>query len=75
MGDGLEEVPEERLRKGSSISFPAPTPGLSADELALDPVDEDGLQGRAEEVSVAIFAGYHGVRRHVALLQGLERLS
>lgn len=73
MGDGLEEAPEERLREGSpGVSLPAPAPGLGADVLALDAVDENGLQGTAEQIGVAIFAGHHGVRGHVALLQGLE---
>lgn len=57
VGDGLEEAPEERLRKGSSVSLPTPAPSLCADVLALYTMDEDGFQGRAEEVSVAIFTG------------------
>lgn len=74
MGDGLEEAPEERLREGSSVPLPAAAPGLRADVLALDAVDEDGLQGTAEEVGVPVLTGDHCVGRHVSLLQGLERL-
>lgn len=74
MGDGLEEAPEERLREGSSVSLPTPAPSLQADVFALDTVDEDGLQGTAEEVSITIFTGDHCVWRYISLLQGLERL-
>lgn len=74
MGDGLKEAPEERLREGSATTFPAAAAGLPADVLALDAVDEDGLQGAAEQVGVAVLAGDHRVRRHVAPLQGFERL-
>lgn len=73
MGDGLKEAPEERLREGPSVSLPSPAPSLRADVLALDTVDEDGLQGTAEEVSITILAGDHSVWRYVSLLQGLER--
>lgn len=59
VGNGLEEAPEERLREGSSVSLPTPAPSLRADVLALDTMDEDGLQGTAEEVSITIFTGDH----------------
>lgn len=75
MGDSLKEAPEERLGEGPAVSLPAPAPHLCADVLALDAVDEDGLQGAAEEVGVTVLAGHHGVRRHIALLQGLQRLG
>lgn len=75
MGDGLQEGPEERLGEGPAVSLPATAPCLRADVLALDAMDEDGLQGAAEKVGVAVLAGHHGVRRHIALLQGLERLG
>ena len=74
MGDGLEKAPEERLREGPSVSLPTPAPCLRADVLALDSVDEDCLQGTAEQVSVTILAGDHSVRCYIALLQGLQRL-
>lgn len=74
MGDGLEEAPEERLWEGSSVPLPTPAPSLQADVLALDTVDEDGLQGTAEEVRIPVVTGDHCVRRYVSLLQGLERL-
>lgn len=74
VGDGLQEAPEKRLRKGSSVCLPAPAASVRADVLALDPVDEDGLQGAAQEVGVAVFAGDHGVGRYVSFLQGLERV-
>lgn len=61
MGDGLKEAPEERLREGLSVSLPSPAPSLRADVLALDTMDEDGLQGTAEEVSITILAGDHCV--------------
>lgn len=61
MGDGFEEVPEERLREEPSVSRPTPAPSLRADILALDAVDEDGLQGTAEEVGVTILTGDHSV--------------
>lgn len=57
MGDGLQETPEVRLREGPSVSLPVPAPSLCADVLALDTMDEDGLQGGAEEVSVPILTG------------------
>lgn len=74
VGDGLEEAPEERLRERSSVPLPTPAASLRADVLALDPVDEDGLQGAAEEVSISIFTGDDCVWRHISLLQGLEGL-
>lgn len=61
VGDSLQEAPEERLREGPSVSLPTPAPRPGADVLALDTVDEDGLQGAAEEVGVTILAGDHGV--------------
>ena len=72
VGDGLEEAPEEGLREGSPAALPGSPPRLGADVLALDAVDEDGLQGAAEQVSVSILAGDDCVRRHESLLQGLE---
>lgn len=72
MSDGLKEAPEERLRKESPVYLPTSAPSLHADVLALDTVDEDGLQGTAEEVSIAVFTGDHCLRCHVSLLQGLE---
>lgn len=57
MGDGLQETPEERLREGPSVSLPTPAPSLRADVLALDTMDEDGLQGGAEEVSIPVLTG------------------
>lgn len=61
MGDGLEEAPEERLWERTSASLPTPAPSLRADVLALDTVDEDGLQRTAEQVSIAVLAGDHCV--------------
>lgn len=75
MGDTLEEAPEERLGERPSVSLSTSAPGLRADVLALDTVDEDGLQGTAEEVCIPIFTGDHGVWRYVSLLQGLEWLG
>lgn len=74
MGDTLEEAPEKRLRKGSTVPFPTAASRLWADVLALDTVDEDGLQGRAEEVSIGIITGDYRVWRYISFLQGLERL-
>ena len=59
--DGLQEAPEERLRERPSVSLPAPAAGLRADVLALDAVDEDGLQGAAQQVGISVFTGDHGV--------------
>lgn len=70
----LEEAPEKWLREGSAVHLPTPASSFGADELAFDPMDEDGLQSRAEEVSISIFTGDHSVRRHISLLQGLQRL-
>lgn len=57
VGDGLQKTPEERLREGPSVSLPIPAPSLCADVLALDAMDEDGLQGGTEEVSIPILTG------------------
>lgn len=73
MSDRLEKAPEHRLGEGSpGPPFPAMSSGLGADIFALDAVDKDGLQRRAQQVGVAILAGYHGIGHHVALLQSLE---
>lgn len=78
MGDGLQEAPEDGLWEGPAVG-PLPAAAhcrrrrLRADVLGLDTVDEDSLQGAAEQVCVGVLAGHHGVRRDVALLQGFER--
>lgn len=59
--DSLEEPPEERLRDGPSVPFPAPAPGLELDVSALNAMDENGLQGTAEGISVAILTSDHRV--------------
>lgn len=59
MGDGLEEPPEERLGDRPSVTLPAPAPGAGMDVLAPDAVDENGLQGTAEGVRVAVLTGNH----------------
>lgn len=72
VGDGLQEAPKEGLGEGPTVtSLPAAARCrccLHTDVLGLDAMDEDGLQGAAEQVGVCVLAGHHGVRRHIALL-------
>lgn len=59
VSDSLEEPPEERLRNGPSVPLPTPAPSIGMDVLALDAVNENGLQGTAEGVSITILTGNH----------------
>lgn len=59
--DSLEEPPEERLRDGPSVPFPTPAPSRGLDVFALNAMNENGLQGTAEGISVTILTGDHRI--------------
>lgn len=61
VGDRLEEAPEIRLREDSPVTLPISASSFGADILALDPMNENGLQSGAKEVSILVFAGDHGI--------------